>query len=275
MKKVAEKSMKKIILLTLSVCSFFVFSLNCFALETKELLVTADTSFEKGAYQEAVRYYTEVLSSGVINGHLYYNLGNAYYRLGEIGQAISAYRRALLLLPKDPDVKANLALARKQVIDKLSGEEKEDISVTLVNYILFLNSYLSKEKLTCLFLSFYSISFLLLGMSRYFRKQLLQTISVVGFIISIFLSLPAFFSTQRVDGRWAFSPFSFGRKENIVVVTTKEAHAYASNAEKTQVVFVLHDGAEVQLGEVRDGWVEAHLPNGRKGWLKRDLISII
>ncbi len=63
-----------------------------------------------GKFEQAVSLYEQLLESGFINGQIYYNLGNACYRLGTPGKAIMYYRRAEELLPRDADIKANINL---------------------------------------------------------------------------------------------------------------------------------------------------------------------
>ena len=77
------------------------------AQDQSALLVAAGAEYGKGNYQEAARQYLEAIEHGHVNGHVHYNLGTAYYRLGEFGRAIAQYRKALELLPNDPDVLKN------------------------------------------------------------------------------------------------------------------------------------------------------------------------
>jgi TPR repeat protein len=87
--------------------------------------VTADVSavtaanrlFEAGNYGEAIQVYEQLSSQGVEDSVLFYNLGNAYYRNGDLGRAILNFRRAAELDPRDPDIRANLALASAQAND--------------------------------------------------------------------------------------------------------------------------------------------------------------
>lgn len=73
----------------------------------------ANQQFTAGDFAAAAAAYENILTSEGPRGALYYNLGNSYQRLGRHGLAILAYERARLLTPRDPDLLANLALARK------------------------------------------------------------------------------------------------------------------------------------------------------------------
>lgn len=69
--------------------------------------------FEAGDFAAAAAAYEEVLRENGPRASVYYNLGNSHLRIGDYGPAILAYERAKLLTPRDPDLRANLALARK------------------------------------------------------------------------------------------------------------------------------------------------------------------
>ncbi len=73
--------------------------------------------YSAGDYQRAADEYEKILDAKGHNADVYYNLGNAYQRLKRYGHAILAYERALLIDPRDPDIRANLEQARKEISD--------------------------------------------------------------------------------------------------------------------------------------------------------------
>ncbi len=82
----------------------------------------ANAAFRAGEFQKAAEGYEKVLEKDGHSAAVYYNQGNAYQRLEEYGRAILAYERALLLTPRDPDLRANLERARKAVSAFKEGE---------------------------------------------------------------------------------------------------------------------------------------------------------
>lgn len=74
---------------------------------------TANAAYAQGQYGQAVEHYQNVLDAGYTSGALYYNLGNAYVRLGRLGQAIRYYEKSRQLRPRDPKVEHNLEQARR------------------------------------------------------------------------------------------------------------------------------------------------------------------
>jgi tetratricopeptide (TPR) repeat protein len=73
----------------------------------------ANRQFQSGDFTGAASNYEKTLASSGPRASVFYNLGNAYQKLGKYGPAILAYERARLLTPRDPDLLANLARARK------------------------------------------------------------------------------------------------------------------------------------------------------------------
>ena len=75
---------------------------------------SANKLYEEGKFTEAAAAYPKLLQSGQSSAALYFNLGNAFFKSGQIGRAIAAYRLAEQITPRDPDVRANLQFARNQ-----------------------------------------------------------------------------------------------------------------------------------------------------------------
>src|SRR5262249_11164242 len=71
-------------------------------------------------YAGAVQAYEQALQGGH-DARAHYNLGNALFRTGKIGEAIANYRRAYYLAPRDRDVEANLTFARAYRVDKTTS----------------------------------------------------------------------------------------------------------------------------------------------------------
>src|SRR5271166_3461726 len=62
-------------------------------------------------YRQSATILESLLADGYRNGAVYYNLGNAYFRAGEYGRAIAAFRKAKPYRPRDPYLDANLRQA--------------------------------------------------------------------------------------------------------------------------------------------------------------------
>lgn len=73
----------------------------------------ANQSAIQGNCAEAVTGYRKIAAENGISASLLYNLANCYTALGQVGQAVVNYERALRLDPGNPDIEANLEQVRK------------------------------------------------------------------------------------------------------------------------------------------------------------------
>ena len=87
--------------------------------EAEAAMQSGNTFYQKENYEAAAKEYESVLENGYESAPLYYNLGNSYFRLNELGKAILNYEKALKLEPGDEDVIYNLRIAEARTIDKI------------------------------------------------------------------------------------------------------------------------------------------------------------
>src|SRR5438477_10884494 len=93
------------------VCTFVVSS--AFAQPGTEF-AKANENYAAGHFQEAVNNYETLVRSGEWSANLFYDLGNAYFRVGDLGRAILNYERALALDRHHPEADANLRIVRDE-----------------------------------------------------------------------------------------------------------------------------------------------------------------
>jgi len=90
-----------------------------------ETTISIDSLFSMGnryfnieKYDYALDAYLAILDQ-VEHPDLYYNIGNTYYRLGDIGQAIWAYEKGIQLSPLNKDLQYNLDFLNARVKDRI------------------------------------------------------------------------------------------------------------------------------------------------------------
>ncbi len=83
----------------------------------QEVFQHAEELYQEGRFAEAIEQYESLHKDGVVDGSVCYNLGNAYFKNGQLGLAILNYERALRLMPGDEDTKANLDFANELIVD--------------------------------------------------------------------------------------------------------------------------------------------------------------
>ncbi len=82
--------------------------------EALSKFAVATEAYKAEDYDRAVAVYEDILRGGKESGALYYNLGNTYFKRGNLGKAILNYERARRLIPRDGDLNFNLEYARSK-----------------------------------------------------------------------------------------------------------------------------------------------------------------
>ncbi len=215
----------------------------------------ANRLYEEGNYNSAVKAYQEMLASGKASPALYFNLGNAWFKSGHLGQAIAAYRKAGQLAPRDRDITANLRFVRQQV----QGPAWRPGAFARGAGWFTLNEWAAWAS-GCWWLC------LLLLAARELKPSLAGR-----------LKAPAGCAAAAALGLGVVLGWSVyqARACPAAVVVAKEAVARHGPLEESHETFRLHDGAEVLILDRKDDWAQISADNRQTGWVKRDLLEPI
>jgi len=85
----------------------------------ESLFAEGNRLYQEGDFAAAAASYDAVIKGGFESAEVYYNLGNAHFRLGETARAVLNYRRAARLDPGNDDIRANLALVSQRLQDRI------------------------------------------------------------------------------------------------------------------------------------------------------------
>jgi tetratricopeptide (TPR) repeat protein len=218
----------------------------------------ANAAYRQGDFPEAVRRYEQLLVSGVQSGNLYFNLGNAYFKLGDNGRAILNYVRARRFLPRDPDVQANLSYA-------LSLGGADICEVEWWEELLFpLASRVPTAPLVVAATLLYTLLLLALAARRLIPGRP-RWLSYVALTAAAALLLTAGSLLHRVTGlEW---------RRQAVVIAAGDTAARFEPAETGTVHFVLNQGEQVELNAEREGWRQVSRCDGRRGWIAAESVE--
>ena len=219
-----------------------------------EWVAEGDQHYRMGNYDVAVDYYGMALGAGFASADLYYNLGNAYYRIGQMGPAILNYERALRLKPSMSDAKENLALAESKTVDRITQLPK----LFLVRWIDALCVGISPALwrviwLVLLALVGAAVVAFRLGRNRAIRKAglIVGAVLVLLIVVSSLLMLS---STRRYNAH----------KE--AVVMSQSMTVKSSPEEQSVDKLILHEGTKVVVSDSLSGWYKITLADGTTGW---------
>ena len=223
----------------------------------------ADTEYQKGNYQQAIRDYEEILKNGE-SAEIYFNLGNAYYRTDNITKAVLNYERARLLSPGDDDINFNLQFARSKTIDKITPES-EMFFITwyksLVNFTSVDNW--AKTGILCIVMALLLVLLYLFGPQLMLRK-----IGFFGglafFVIFLLSNLFAFQQKQALDNRTG------------AIIMAPSVNIKKTPAKNSADQFVLHEGTRVDIiDKGMTDWRCIRVGDGREGWIETKAIEEI
>ena len=225
----------------------------------------ANADYEDGDWAGAIEKYSSVLSAGYESDRLYYNMGNAYYKSGNLPYAILNYERALKLNPSFEDARNNLEMANGFTVDRI--EKVPDF--ILKTWVDNLGLSMSSDGWAVLFIVLFAASavvFLIFFFVRAVRagKAALFVTGTVLFVFSL-ISLS----------------FSFARKADYmsedygIVVSAVSSVRSSPSDENTKSLFVLHEGTTVEILEVLGDWSKVEIADGRQGWMEGKDIETI
>ena len=212
----------------------------------------ANKLYYEGKFAEAAPAYEKLVQAAPASAALYFNLGNAWFKAGQIGRAIVAYRKAERLTPRDPDIRANLQFARNQVqgpslvpkrwqrgLDRLTLNEWTLLAAgALWIWLIALAIFQWRP-----------------AWRRNFRTLLLG-LTVATVLLSACLA-------AAIDQQ---------RSVQTAVLVAPETMVRNGPLEESKNLFAIHDGAELRVLERKDDWLLVAIDARRTGWLRREQV---
>jgi len=249
--------MKQFLLL---IITLFISSLS-FSQDNETLFDQANKLYNEGDYEGAIANYEKIIETGQHSAAIYYNLGNAHYKLNNVAPTIYYYEKALLLSPNDEDIKNNISFARNMTLDAIEVLPQTGFSRIIENSIGKL-SYDAWAVLSIVFVIAFVVAFLLYYFS--FKQQTKR----LYFILSV-LFIMLCISTIV----FAFEEYNTLKKNRPAIVFAAESVVKSEPNERSEDVFLLHEGTKVNVLEVLGDWNKIKLLDGKIGWMIQDDIK--
>lgn len=233
------------------------------AASAEDLFAKGNESYARGDYVGAAASYEAILSSGLRDSRVCYNLGNTYFKQNRIGQAILFYEKALRLDPSDADARENLRYAGLRIRDRLP---EEDLPY-LLGLLARLRDSVNPDRVTALFLGLYLGSMALAAGWILARGARWGLISGVGALVLIALALTA--------GGWMIVQAGERALADRAVVLAEKVEVVSGPGSENTLLSSIHEGTRVRIRNRRDDWVQVTLPDGRTGWMREDALGLI
>ena len=227
----------------------------------------ADLAYRDKDFTESIKLYEAQIAENKLtnqeSSHLYYNLGNAYFRNNQVAKAIVNYERALLLSPGDSDIRHNLRFAKTRIEDKIDSAD----SFFINQWINSIQNMYSANTWAIIGIAFFVLLIIAIGIYMISAQLILRKVSFYSGIVLLSLVIIT-------------NIFAFKQKDKIVnrstgIVMSASVSIYTSPDAHSQELFRLHEGAKVKIKRQEGRWIEIVIANGSVGWLQKKNIETI
>jgi tetratricopeptide (TPR) repeat protein len=219
------------------------------------LFKQANDEYVKAQYQQAISTYQQILNDGCHSEAVYFNLGNAYFKIGDVPSALLNYEKAHKLAPGDEDVKFNIYFANSKTSDKVEPAPEFFATRWWHNIIL----HFSIRTLSVL-----SILLLIAGSGLFVLYQ---------FANIVFLKKAAFYLGMLLLLAGILAVFITNRQSHYfndyrqAIIFSGSVNIRSAPVDEGVTLFVLHEGTKVSILDNSNGWLKIQLANGTEGWI--------
>lgn len=213
----------------------------------------ANALYDQAKYSGAEKLYDSIAQDGHYSAALFYNLGNAEFRLDKTGAAILNYERALSLSPGNPEIEANLTYARGQTGARIAEKDwRDDV---IMNFSA--NSYCLLAAIAAWIAIFSAGAFFFKPRPR---KASLALIALCGVAVSGY----AIFAIRHLE-----------KNDRLAIVMAKSASARFAPADNSTLAATLPVGSRVWILEKRGPWTYCRLPDNNTAWIPSDSVELV
>ncbi len=223
----------------------------------------ANQQYRAANFQRAADLYEQIVKNGYESTALYYNLGNAYFKLENWPGAILNYERAKKLSPRDEDVLYNLRLANLRITDKIDP-------VPQLFYVQWWNAFLhlfSPEGWAVAMIVGLWCTVMLGAVMVLARSGLLQRACFLGALVMFLVSLSSAVALFRNVQEEQNETYAIVFSPSIPVKSAPDASSVD--------LFVLHDGVKVEFMDSVGEWKKIRLADGKLGWIQLTAVQPI
>ena len=223
----------------------------------------ANELYAAGNYREAAQAYENIFAQYGVAPELYYNLGNAYYKMDETGKSVLNYERALRLRPGYKNAEINLEFAQARVVDNVVPAPSFFIKrwISDLMKLLSSNQWFWIAAISFIVTLVFILLFVYSG-TYFMRRVSFYTAAVTGVIVVISLLFSGIRKNQMLY-------------HDSAIIMTGSVTAKSSPDKSGTDLFQLHEGTKVEVKSKLGDWTEIVLSNGNPGWVMNNTIEEI
>ncbi|KAA2219429.1 SH3 domain-containing protein [Maribacter flavus] len=223
----------------------------------------ATEAYNNGEYEKAIEAYDKILENNQHSAALYYNLGNAYYKLNQIPESIYYYEKSLLLNPDDQEVRTNLTYAQNMTLDAIETLPQTGLSriyKSITSRLTF--DQWAYASIFCMIL------FVLLYIAFYYNQySTRKRFAFIGSLIALFLCI-VFIVFASVE-------FSSYQADNPAIIFADEVNVRSEPNTSSEDIFTLHSGTKVNVLDSLNDYRKIRLADGKTGWIPASDLKVL
>lgn len=231
----------------------------------QSLATQADSAYNSGDFAKAQALYQQAASVDGVSPQLYYDMGNTAYRLGNLGQAVINYERALKLDPSMSDARANLDFVNTKILDK-----PEDDSSFLGNLHQSITSAMSPNAWAW---TAFALFILVLGCVALYIFSANIAWRKAGFFGGFSL-LVLFTYATVISAQTSSAPFRMDRA--VIIVPTSNLSTSPGSSAAAAKIIPVHEGTAVEITDSTsipgqsgmETWYDVKINNSTRAWVK-------
>ncbi len=228
--------------------------LNAHAQSLKD---SAANWYQEEQFEQAIHTWQSILDNEGESAAVYYNLGNAYFKMDKTALSILNYERALLLEPENEDIQHNLQIAQATIKDRVEAIPELFFIVWLNN----LNMWISGTAWGII-----SIITFVLMLSLLLWRLFRRTRSGSGMITYSGIAL---FVISGITLLLAIRSERLKSLSNDAIIM-EDVMVKSSPSETGTNLFEVHEGLKIEVLDSVNNFAEIKLADGKKGWISSD-----
>ncbi len=228
------------------------------------LFAEGNRLYQEGDFAGAIASYGAVAEGGFESAALYYNLGNAHFRLGEIAPTVLNYERALRLDPGNDDIRANLALVNQRLQDRIEPLPRFWLLSAFDRWMGLIPGGVLEALVAACYLSLGAAVVLIVLRRPEGWRGALRRFAYAAAVATVLLG-----ATLLVRETGLADP------EEAVVMTAEAQVLNAPSEDAGLTLFTLHEGTKVRIDRRAGDWAEVVLEDGKVGWLPLEVLGVI
>jgi tetratricopeptide (TPR) repeat protein len=230
------------------------------ATDFKNLWAKGNNFYQQKQYDSAIYCYNAIATQQPDDATVYYNLGNTYYRLNDIGNAVLNYERALKYKPSYKQAADNLYLTQSRINNRIQGMPE-------IFFVIWWNN-ITQGPLTNTY-AIIAILLFILTITYYIssKLQLIKFKLPIQLTVGVVILSLAFVTLSIISARRLVN------SSHAIVMQDQSAFGTEPKSGKSQSL--IPEGTKVELLREDAGMVNVILPDGRNGWMAKSSLTEI